>query len=96
MEEAMASMWTPHPHGFMILLFILIRLLGLTDLHLDEAGLFWERAGQNPRVTEAGSEQHRHDEEKEDRRKHGDGRRQVDSQVRASVGRKHLNQRDDQ
>ena len=69
-----------------------VSLLGLTDLHLNEAGLFWECAWQNPRVTEAGSQQHRHDEHEEDHCKHRYGGRQVDSQVRASAGREHLNQ----
>jgi len=58
--------------------------LGLTDLHLDEAGLLGERPRQDPGVAEARAEQHGHDEEEEHRREHGHGGRQVDRQVRAS------------
>lgn len=67
-------------------------LLELTDLHLDEGGLLWQRPRQHPGVAEARPQQHGHDEEEEEGSKDGNGRGQMDSQVRASEtqGRKEL------
>lgn len=56
----------------------------LTDFHLNKGGLLWQSPRQHPRITEARPQKHGHDEEKKKSSKNRNGRRQMDSQVRAS------------
>lgn len=61
-------------------------VVSLTYLHLNKSSFVWESPGQHPWVTEAGPQQHGYDEEEDDDCEYGDGRGQVDSQVRTSAG----------
>lgn len=56
--------------------------IGRLYLHLNKSSFVWESPGQHPWVTEAGPQQHGYDEEEDDDCEYGDGRGQVDSQVR--------------
>ena len=62
------------------------KVLWPTYFHLDERGFLLEGPGQNPRVTEAGPQQHGHDEEEEHDSEDRDGGRQMQSQVWTSAG----------
>lgn len=67
------------------MLHILLQiLLELTNFHLDEGGLLWQRPWQHPGVAEARPQQHGHDEEEEEGSEDRNGRGQMDGQVGTS------------